>query len=38
MINETSEFYRHGKQLSAPVLDARLSTVCEWKDMAQVGA
>jgi putative ABC transport system substrate-binding protein len=37
VISATSEFYRHGKQLAALALEARLPTVCEWADMAQVG-
>lgn len=37
VISATSEFYRHGKQLAALALEARLPTVCEWADMAQTG-
>jgi putative ABC transport system substrate-binding protein len=37
VISATSEFYRHGKQLAALALEARLPTVCEWADMAQAG-
>jgi putative ABC transport system substrate-binding protein len=37
VISATSEFYRHGKQLAALALEARLPTVCEWADMAHAG-
>jgi ABC-type uncharacterized transport system substrate-binding protein len=37
VISATSEFYRHGQQLAALALEARLPTVCEWADMAQTG-
>jgi putative ABC transport system substrate-binding protein len=37
VISATSEFYRHGEQLAALALEARLPTVCEWADMAQAG-
>jgi putative tryptophan/tyrosine transport system substrate-binding protein len=37
VISATSEFYRHGQQLAALALEARLPTVCEWADMAQAG-
>ena len=37
VIGATSEFYRHGQQLAALALEARLPTVCEWADMAQAG-
>ena len=37
VIGATPQFQRDGKQLAALALEARLPTVCEWAEMAQVG-
>jgi putative tryptophan/tyrosine transport system substrate-binding protein len=37
VIGATPQFQRDGRQLAALALEARLPTVCEWAEMAQVG-